>query len=62
MFTRYRPTPLTDAQIIERRHFEERNQLWLAEVDRIAERDNLAWYEAEEILIEMNEAGLNNGC
>ena len=62
MNTRYKPTLPNDAQIIERRHSEERNAHWLTEVDRIAERDNLSWYEAEELLNEMKEAGLNNGC
>ena len=62
MSTRYKPTLPTDAQINERRQFEERDQHWLDEVDRIAERDNLSWYEAEELLTEMNEAGLNSGC
>ena len=62
MFTRYKPTLPTDDQIIERRHFEERSLGWLTEVDRIAERDNLSWYEAETLLDEMHEAGLNNGC
>lgn len=62
MFARYKPTLPTDAQINERHQFEERDQHWLDEVDRIAERDNLSWYEAEELLTEMNEAGLNSGC